>query len=132
MSKVILVIEDDRAISQLLTQTLADDGFTVLTAANGLAALEILDAALPDAIVLDLNMPVMDGRTFMHRLRADQRPGLREIPVLVLTAKRAEQARRELGAQAAIGKPFDIDRVALLLRRMLVHRGHGFEQAASA
>jgi two-component system response regulator MprA len=119
MSELILVVEDDGAINQLLVQTLADDGFTLRSAAHGREALDILETERPAAIVLDLNMPVMDGRTFMRHLRNDSRDDVRDIPVLVLSAQRIVQERAELGVQASITKPFDFDSVTRTLDQLL-------------
>lgn len=130
MPRLILVVEDDRAISQLLVQTLSDDGYAVLTAGHGREAIEVLEEHRPSAIVLDLNMPVMDGRTFMRLLRADARDDVRDIPVLVLSAERISEERASLGVQASITKPFDIDSISRTLERMLTK--HGVNQMVSA
>jgi len=107
-SVIVLAVDDDPAILQLVADTLRDDGIEVEQASNGLEALDRLDRIQPDAIVLDLEMPVMDGRTFYRQLRASGRG----IPVLILSAHGARTARTQLGADAAIEKPF---RAAALL-----------------
>ena len=81
----VLVVEDDPAICSALSEALREEGFDVLSAANGLAALDQLRAGPPpSAIVLDLMMPVMDGWDFRSVQLQD--PGLRDIPVVVVTA----------------------------------------------
>ena len=65
----ILVVEDEPALRRMLAFTLRDVGFDVRTAWNGVDALEQVAGKTPDAIVLDLEMPVMDGRTFYRQLR---------------------------------------------------------------
>lgn len=99
----VLVVDDDAALVRLLTLTLRQDGFEVSTAFDGAEALTQVAVRKPDAIVLDLEMPVMDGRTFYRELRAR---GI-ETPVLILSAMGARTARRELNAEAYMEKPFD-------------------------
>jgi two-component system response regulator MprA len=104
----VLLIEDDATIRHVVAEVLADVGFAVREAADGLAALEQLAAWRPDVIVLDLMMPGLDGRAF----RAEQRArGLAaEAPLVVLSASRyAVEAGAELGAAAVVAKPFDLD-----------------------
>src|SRR5579862_4027549 len=80
----ILVVDDDRSIRQTLCEILQDEGYTVSTARNGAEALEILKHRRPRLILLDLNMPVMNGGDFRLVQRFD--PVLRRIPTVVLTA----------------------------------------------
>jgi len=107
MAKRILVTEDDREIRLALTDMLELSGYEVRTAAHGLAALAVLDSWRPDAIVLDLLMPEMDGSSFLVALHAR---GQAAIPVLLLSALRDLASRATLLPVAAIvAKPFDMD-----------------------
>ncbi|MEX2031587.1 MAG: response regulator [Dehalococcoidia bacterium] len=102
----VLLVDDDPVIRRLVSLTLVEEGYEVHTAEHGEQALAMLDRGaegLPDLIVLDLEMPVLDGRGFYEGL-LDR--GL-QIPVLVLSAFGAHAARRELGAEASLDKPFD-------------------------
>lgn len=111
----VLVVDDDRAIRDLLRDVLADEGYEVRTVENGLAALEIMDGWRPGLIVLDMAMPVMDGKGF----RAAQlvNPAWRRIPVLVLSATSAFLSDEEtIGAKAVLGKPFEVDELIGLVR----------------
>jgi CheY-like chemotaxis protein len=81
----ILVVEDDAAIREVLTRTLEKEGCEVRQAEDGLIGLEQLKAAKPDAILLDLMMPRMDGFQFLEELR--KHPDWRAIPVIVITAR---------------------------------------------
>ena len=99
----VLIIDDDPALRRLLRLTLQDGGFDVVTAANGVDGLEHIAAREPDVIVLDLKMPVMDGRTFYGKLRE----GGYSTPVVILSAFGAREAGRALGAEAYMDKPFD-------------------------
>jgi DNA-binding response OmpR family regulator len=102
----VLVADDDRQIREFVRVALEDEGYEVLTAADGASALALALAAPPDVILLDLNMPVMDG----WRFAAAYRGAAGRAPIVVLTAA-ADAARRrhEIGAVAWLGKPFDLD-----------------------
>ncbi|HAN45396.1 MAG TPA: hybrid sensor histidine kinase/response regulator, partial [Cyanobacteria bacterium UBA8156] len=88
----LLVVEDDASSRELVCRLLHEAGYRTRTAANGLAALESLAQEVPDAILLDLTMPEMDGFQFMEHLR--QEPSLSHIPVIVLTAAELTAAER--------------------------------------
>jgi CheY-like chemotaxis protein len=107
----VLVVEDEDAVGQIVVDTLADEGYEVRRARNGREGLELLDDWRPDVILLDLMMPVMDGWAF----RAEQcrRGGpAAAVPVVVISGTRDARARAaDLGAVAAITKPFDLDEV---------------------
>jgi CheY-like chemotaxis protein len=102
----ILLVEDDDAVRESLSELLRDEGFEVVTARNGREALEHLRAGRrPTAILLDLMMPVMDGWDFrQHQLRD---PALRDIPVVVVTATgfSAETIRTQFGSVDTLPKP---------------------------
>ncbi len=118
MGAKVLVVEDDKAVSYIVAETLREEDFTVSVANNGLEALHLLEDGLePDALVLDLAMPVMDGRELFREVR---KRGW-EMPVLVLSAVGARQAMRELGADAALEKPFDLDRLIARVRTLTEH-----------
>jgi len=92
----ILVVDDDPDARARLRTVLTRNGWTVSEASNGKEALEVVATAPPQLILLDLTMPVMDGFTFLHELRA--RPGCTDIPVVVLTARDLDaDERRQLG-----------------------------------
>jgi two-component system, OmpR family, response regulator len=110
----ILVVDDDPGVRQLVAMTLASEGWIVRTAADGTAALDEAQQRHFDAVVLDLQMPVMDGRSFYAALR-----GLpSDVPVLLLSAYGSRTAQRELGANDALDKPFDPMILVERLRRM--------------
>jgi CheY-like chemotaxis protein len=107
--KRILVIDDEDDIREVAQVSLELVGpFDVVTASNGRDGVERARTAQPDAILLDVMMPDLDGPSTLAELRAD--PATRAIPVLFLTAKTqaAERARlAELGADGILTKPFD-------------------------
>lgn len=106
----VLVIDDDRAIRDVIATTLEVEGYEVALAANGRDGLREMERWRPDVIVLDLMMPEMDGQSFRAEQRA--RDGMASIPVIVLTATRDARAQAVLlGAAAWLAKPFDLDAV---------------------
>jgi two-component system alkaline phosphatase synthesis response regulator PhoP len=121
MRQTILVVDDEPDIVELLTFNLKAEGYDVISAANGLEALNLARAALPDLIVLDLMLPELDGVAvceILHRL-----PSTAPIPVIMLTAWKTELARiigLGTGAEDFITKPFSprdlVSRVNYTLR----------------
>ena len=113
----VLIVEDDNLVRALLADTLRDEGFIVRTAAHRQEALAVLAQWRPNLIILDLDMPVMDGRTF----RAAQR-GVSEwagIPVLVMSAGANLKAQAEqLEAVEALPKPCDLEVLIAAIRRV--------------
>ena len=89
MRDTILLVEDDQLLLQMYEQRLAHDEFEVITATNGEACLRALEQCTPEAIVLDLVMPGLDGFDVLRRLK--QHPGWRDIPVLVFSNRGAPE-----------------------------------------
>ncbi len=121
----ILLVEDDAAARLHIRSVLERDGWTVTEAGNGREGLQQAAARRPEAVLLDLNMPVMDGFDFLEELRAV--PGCAEIPVVVLTARdlTRDDRRRLRGASQILNKG-DIS------LRSLVERLHGLADRATA
>src|ERR1700730_18956768 len=112
----ILVVDDDPGIVGLLELALGDEGYQVQAAGNGRDALDKVTQSQPDLILLDMNMPVMDGWEFCANMRS--RGNL--IPIVVMTATRDASARtHDLGAQGFLGKPFDIDQLLQMIDELL-------------
>lgn len=112
----VLVVDDDQSVRAVLAALLCDEGYAVSEAENGADALRVLAAWQPQAVLLDLMMPVMDGWQF----RAEQlrQKDLRHIPVIVVSAARELHAHaRDLQASGAIAKPFDLDDVLSQVKR---------------
>lgn len=103
----------------MIEMVLDSEGFEVTMAVDGQRALSLISQERFDLIVLDLQMPVMDGRTFYRELR---QAGHR-IPVIVLSAYQARAAAHELGADAGMSKPFDIDDLIDLVNELLASAG---------
>src|SRR6201995_1699805 len=121
MVERILLVEDDPRLADMLVEYLGQAGFSVMHASLGTAALEKLDAAAYDAVVLDLMLPDMDGLDVCRQLRARY-----ETPVLMLTA-RGDAVDRivglELGADDYLPKPFEPRELLARLRAILRRRG---------
>lgn len=107
----LLVVEDVPDILALLVATLKFKGYTVVTATNGLEALEIIQKEHPALIITDILMPKMDGFSLVHRLRLDQ--STRDIPVVFLSATYVTQEDKEfahtIGVTRFIEKPVNLE-----------------------
>jgi CheY-like chemotaxis protein len=108
MQKQILLIDDEEGLREIIQVTLeAMGGWKVITADSGLAGLSKAESEQPDAILLDMMMPDMDGVETLKRLRSN--PCTQSIPIIFLTAKVQESDRRQfmaMGASGVIIKPF--------------------------
>ena len=114
--KLVLVVDDDRSLRESLSRLLDMEGYSVLEADNGQKTLEVLEKAarLPRLILLDLAMPIMDGRGFL-KLRAKD-PMLREIPVVVVSGNPPSGEPLD-GIDAYLQKPVRFDRLIAIVDR---------------
>jgi CheY-like chemotaxis protein len=113
----VLVVDDERPIRDILADVLSLDGFSVVTAADGIEALAAARRQSPDAVVLDLMMPRMDGLTFLRSFRGV--PECTSIPVVVVSAVLHELDRAQPLAQARMLKPFDLDELLRVVHRLV-------------
>jgi len=103
----ILVVDDDESIRQIVSIFLTDEGYDVVTVANGQVALDIVYEYQPHIILLDLRMPVMDGWQFVRCYRAATGP---HAPIIAFVAAlHAEEERDQIGAAGLLAKPFDLE-----------------------
>lgn len=101
----VLVADDEPAIVEMIRAILEEYGFRVVTAANGAEALRLVEEAAPEVVLLDMNMPVLDGEGFVAAVRER---GLR-IPIVIMTAgSSAKRWAAELGADGYLSKPFEL------------------------
>jgi len=110
MGRSCLVVDDSRVVRKVARRILEANGCTVAEAADGQQALDACRAGLPDFVLLDWNMPVMDGITFLRALRREFGP---DHPAVILCTTENDMAHIEMaitsGAQEYIMKPFDED-----------------------
>jgi two-component system, chemotaxis family, chemotaxis protein CheY len=107
VSKIIMVVDDSASIRQVVSIALKSAGYSVLEAVDGKDALTKLDGQKINLIISDVNMPNMDGITFVKEMK--QRPNYKFTPVIMLTTEGAEEKKKAgqaAGAKAWVVKPF--------------------------
>ncbi len=103
----ILVIEDDQGIQEFMSMALTDEGYQVVLASNGAVGLQLVEVYHPHLILLDMLMPVMDGKTFLEAYREYPPPRAR---IIALSAsKNLKNVAKPMGVDDFLGKPFDLD-----------------------
>ena len=115
-----MIVDDSLTVRKITSRLLTREGFEVITAKDGLDALQVLSERMPDAILLDIEMPRMDGFEFTKTVKADARTA--HIPIIMITSRTAEKHRnraQELGVEAYLGKPFQEEELLRRLREML-------------
>ncbi len=130
MAQKILVVEDEPALQEALVYNMKKQGYEILTAADGAAALRLAREQKPDLVVLDIMLPVLDGFEVCRILRQES-----NIPILMLTARDEEIDRvigLEIGADDYITKPFSmrelLARIKAMLRRVRLDRSDSDHQ----
>jgi len=106
----ILVVDDDPLTRRMLVRTLTSAGYTCSESENGLIAWEQLHVRLPILVLLDLEMPDLDGAELVRRLRSDPNPTIAQIPTIMLTGHSDEQSEvlcLEAGADDFVTKPIN-------------------------
>ena len=120
MTKTILVVEDNERNRKLVRTILKHRGFEVIECADGAPSLELAKKHKPALILMDIQLPTMDGITALGGLRAD--PETRAIPVIAVTASVTPGEREKVmsaGFNAYVGKPIDIDAFGALVDRFV-------------
>ncbi len=110
----VLVVDDDSSVRSLLTRTLENEGYRVISAGNGVDALALARQHRPQAITLDVMMPKLDGWGALRALKADVE--LRDIPVIMVTVLNERGMAIPLGAADFVTKPVDRQRLTAILR----------------
>jgi DNA-binding response OmpR family regulator len=115
LARRVLVVDDDPDILDALSEILEAEGYDVQRARNGREALQRLEQGLPDLVLLDLMMPVMDGWEFARSLDPGARP-----PIIVLSADRNVSAKaKEIGALGWLAKPFELSDLLAAVRSVV-------------
>ena len=120
MNRCVLVVEDNERNRKLVRTILRHRGFEVIECDDGAPALELAKKHKPALILMDIQLPTMDGITALRGLRAD--PGTRDIPVIAVTASVTPGEREKVmaaGFNAYVGKPIDIDAFGALVDRFV-------------
>lgn len=111
----VLIVDDEAEILTALGALLESEGFHVSVAGNGIDGLEQVRRGTPDVVLLDVMMPLMDGRAMCRALRAD--PLTAQVPVVFMTAG-TPPPQADCAHEAVVRKPFDVDDLISLLRRV--------------
>jgi chemosensory pili system protein ChpA (sensor histidine kinase/response regulator) len=117
---LVMVVDDSLTVRKITSRLLQREGYKVLTAKDGVEALEVLEEETPDAILLDIEMPRMDGFEFARTVKGERRTA--GIPIVMITSRIAEKHRnraRELGVDRYLGKPYQEAELLGHLRELL-------------
>lgn len=112
MGQVILAVDDSATVRKFVSVSLSMQGFQVITASDGMDALEKLPQQQVDLLVTDLNMPNMDGFELIRALR--ENPQYKDLPVIILTSLTDEVSREtgaKLGVNSFLVKPFSLEKI---------------------
>jgi chemosensory pili system protein ChpA (sensor histidine kinase/response regulator) len=117
---LVMIVDDSLTVRKITSRLLVREGFKVVTAKDGVDALELLEAEAPDAILLDIEMPRMDGFEFARTIKRDA--GTAGIPIVMITSRIAEKHRnraKELGIDQYLGKPYKEEELLQHLHELL-------------
>ena len=120
----ILVVDDEPTIAQIIRLLLEPEGHEVLIADDGSRGFAMAQRQVPDVIVLDLMMPIMDGFSLLEALRGNERTA--SVPVMVLSARSDNDARRQceaFGVKTYLQKPFESDELIGAVDRIVAATG---------
>ncbi len=122
----VMIVDDSLTVRKITGRLLAREGYNVLTAKDGVDAMEQLHDAVPDVMLVDIEMPRMDGFDLTRNVRADSR--LKHIPIIMITSRTADKHRayaREIGVNVYLGKPYQEE-------ELLAHIGSFVQKPAHA
>ena len=123
---LILVVDDSADNLSMISLDLQQQGYRVVTASNGEDAITVATQMLPNLILMDINLPTLDGLGATRRIRENE--SLRDVPVVAITAFGTEGFQRaayDAGVAGYLTKPFDLDRMHQLIARLLSPGGSG-------
>jgi CheY-like chemotaxis protein len=113
----ILVVDDDASHRTLICDALEEMGYRTEQAANGREALDVLEGDVPQAVLLDLRMPVMSGWGLLDALK--KMPRARGLPIIIISGYGFEWEAELVGAAGYISKPVDLDKVRMTVQRII-------------
>ncbi|MET0441764.1 MAG: response regulator, partial [Casimicrobiaceae bacterium] len=116
---LVMIVDDSLTVRKITSRMLTREGFAVSTARDGMDALQLLAEQVPDVILLDIEMPRMDGFEFAKTIKSDQK--YQGIPIIMITSRTADKHRNraaELGVDLYLGKPYQEDELLKHLREM--------------
>ena len=136
MQGKILIIEDVKELADLVTLYLSREGFEIKSAESAEEGFTLIEGWEPELIILDINLPGMDGFEFLQRLRRDPTYGTRDTPVLIMSARDSDEDQISglgIGADEYITKPFSpkvlVARVRAMFRRLRTYGSPEFEKS---
>ena len=121
MRKKILIVDDSASLRQVVSIALENAGYETIEAADGQDALELLDGTKIHLAICDVNMPVMDGITFVKKVK--QLPNYRFLPIIMLTTESGENRKLEgqaAGAKAWVVKPFKPEQMLAAVSKLIL------------
>jgi chemosensory pili system protein ChpA (sensor histidine kinase/response regulator) len=116
----VLVVDDSLTVRRATERLLTREGYNVITARDGVNALEVLQKSMPHVMLVDIEMPRMDGFDLTRNVRADER--LKDVPIIMITSRTAEKHRQvafDLGVSAFLGKPYREDELLHHVRTLV-------------
>lgn len=125
--KMVLLVEDNELNREIATEILKEAGFLVDSAENGREACDKLENAVPgyyDLVLMDIQMPIMDGYAATCAIRSMENPAAATIPIIAMTANAFEEDRKQAlkaGMNGHLAKPIDVDKMMSLLREILTN-----------
>jgi chemosensory pili system protein ChpA (sensor histidine kinase/response regulator) len=120
---LIMVVDDSLTVRKITGRMLSREGYEFVTAKDGVDALQQLQDVRPDCILLDVEMPRMDGFEFARHVRSDE--ATRSIPIIMITSRTADKHRNhaaELGVNEYMGKPYQEEQLLALIKRFTQER----------
>jgi len=123
---LVLVVDDSVDNVAMISLDLQQQGYRVVTASNGEDAVAVATKTMPDLILMDINLPTLDGLGATRRIRED--PTMQNVPVIAITAFGTEGFQRaayDVGVSGYLTKPIDLDRMHQLIARLLSPAGSG-------
>jgi len=119
LAPLVLVVDDSLTVRKITTRFLQREGYRVSTARDGIEALEMLEDEMPAVMLLDIEMPRMDGFEVVRHVRAEATT--RDLPIIMITSRTADKHRHhalETGADAYMGKPYQEDELLAEIQRL--------------